>query len=69
MKAFFPQFIRLMNGLVAGAFFNLQFFDPIMDHAPSPPDYIKHVCKGWCCLDDQAHWDNSVRDTLIPSIE
>lgn len=49
--------------------FDPEFLDPITDHAPSPPDYIRHVCKGWCHLDDRAHRNNLVRDTLLPSIK
>lgn len=49
--------------------FDLEFLDPITDLAPSPPDYIKHVYKSWCHLDNWAHQNNSVCDTLLPSIE
>lgn len=49
--------------------FNPEFLDPITDHALSPLDYIKHIYKGWCLLNDLACQDNSVCDTLLPSIE
>lgn len=57
------------NWVRSQSLFDPEFLDPITDHAPSPLDYIRHVCKGWCHLDNQARRDNSIRDTLLPSIE
>lgn len=39
------------------------------EHAPSLPDFIKAVCKDWCCLDNCGHRDNLVCETLLPSSE
>lgn len=49
--------------------FNLEFIDLIAKHPLSPPNFIKSICKGWCLLNDHAHRDNSVHETLLPSIE
>lgn len=67
MKVFFLQFIKLTNASVAKVF-ESELLNPITNHAPSPPDYIRHVCKDWCRLEDRARQDNSVYDTLLPSI-
>lgn len=48
--------------------FDPEFLDQIIDHTPSPLDYIRQVCRGWCHLDDWARQDNSICDTLLPSI-